>query len=197
MERGLSHPVDVYPSMVVPAHLPLETGRVTCLTCHLVTAPVHPGSAHGPVQLATSDAGCADCHDPRSGRRADLHALLSRAHLRGRDEESVWPGALDVESETCMGCHDGAVATLASARGGSRSRLDPVLLIGGDHPIGGVQGPRGAGDNLVRPERLDPSVRLFDGRVGCGSCHSVYAEHDDLLVMSNQRSRLCLTCHDF
>jgi predicted CXXCH cytochrome family protein len=49
----------------------------------------------------------------------------------------------------------------------------------------------------LRPESaLDRRVRLFDRRVGCGSCHSPYAEGRALLVMSNVRSRLCLSCHE-
>jgi predicted CXXCH cytochrome family protein len=65
------------------------------------------------------------------------------------------------------------------------------------HPIGAEQHPRGPGDNLVHPNSLDPRIRLFDGRVGCGSCHSPYAREHALLVMSNDRSALCLSCHSF
>ncbi|MHC4317018.1 MAG: cytochrome c3 family protein [Planctomycetota bacterium] len=43
---------------------------------------------------------------------------------------------------------------------------------------------------------LDRRIRLFDNRVGCGSCHSPFADDEALLVMSNLRSRLCLSCHE-
>jgi predicted CXXCH cytochrome family protein len=40
-------------------------------------------------------------------------------------------------------------------------------------------------------------VRLPDGRIECVSCHDPHntAGIDKLLVMSNRRSALCLTCH--
>jgi predicted CXXCH cytochrome family protein len=42
---------------------------------------------------------------------------------------------------------------------------------------------------------MDPRIWLFEGRVGCGSCHSPFAGGEALLVMSNVGSRLCLSCH--
>ncbi|NNK62673.1 MAG: hypothetical protein HKO98_05620 [Gemmatimonadetes bacterium] len=51
-------------------------------------------------------------------------------------------------------------------------------------------------DGLRHPDLVDPRIRLFDGNLGCGSCHSVYAGEPGLLVMRNERSRLCTSCHD-
>src|ERR1035437_4380971 len=34
VDAGFTHPVDQIPSMQVPKGLPLEGGRVTCITCH-------------------------------------------------------------------------------------------------------------------------------------------------------------------
>jgi predicted CXXCH cytochrome family protein len=36
---------------------------------------------------------------------------------------------------------------------------------------------------------------LFDGNLGCGSCHSAYSKEPHLLVMNNRGSKLCLSCH--
>lgn len=44
---------------------------------------------------------------------------------------------------------------------------------------------------------LDTRVRLFDSNITCASCHSPYATQPALLVMSNQGSRLCLSCHQY
>jgi len=49
---------------------------------------------------------------------------------------------------------------------------------------------------LKPAEMLDERIRLFDSRVGCGTCHSLYSKRAALLVMSNSRSNLCLSCHD-
>lgn len=68
----------------------------------------------------------------------------------------------------------------------------------GEHPIG-VRMMAGRGNleegELRSPTSLDPRVRLFDGRVGCGSCHSIYAPGRNKLVMPNERSALCTACH--
>ena len=73
-----------------------------------------------------------------------------------------------------------------------------------DHPIGFAYNTAIAvsdGD-LALPDSsksVDAAqiVRLFDGRLECSSCHN---PHDnsigDFLVMSNDNSALCLTCHD-
>ncbi len=39
---------------------------------------------------------------------------------------------------------------------------------------------------------------LIDGRMECSSCHDVHDRngHAKLLVKSNARSALCVTCHD-
>jgi predicted CXXCH cytochrome family protein len=200
-EPAFSHPIDVRPSMAVPAHMPLEHGRMTCTTCHNV--------ALGSTGLLRGDASlgpgfCVQCHDSARGPSSDIHAFATdRAHLatsRDRPSGSAWRTMRpDDESATCLGCHDGATASAAQVRvpipgagPGPASRL-----LGEQHPIGVVQRVRGVGDTLRHPHEIDPLVRLFDGRVGCGSCHSPYAPNDHLLVMSNQRSQLCLSCHDF
>jgi len=36
---------------------------------------------------------------------------------------------------------------------------------------------------------------LFDGKVGCLSCHNPYGDKKYSLVMENKRSGLCLACH--
>lgn len=94
-----------------------------------------------------------------------------------------------------MGCHDGATAGDAGVHAGSRRTDSGVPK---EHPIGVVY--RSHHDQvdpvtLVDRRRLDARVRLFNETVGCGSCHSVYSKQDKLLVMSNQQSRLCLSCH--
>ena len=69
-----------------------------------------------------------------------------------------------------------------------------------EHPVGvryRRDAGRRSGSPLVPLDAVDPRIRLFDDRVGCGSCHSPYSTRDDQLVMSNERSRLCLSCHDF
>jgi predicted CXXCH cytochrome family protein len=208
----LSHPVGVSPpaSMAVPADLPLERGLVSCVTCHsgisedhatsLTRAPAFNATAHADASL------CLRCHDATGSSAREMHAAaLGRAHLpgshqgwaaRNASESAVLSSASS--STRCLTCHDGAMASDATARTGA-------VLLGMPsqgsqaHPVAveyRLTDP-GFGDGALRPESmLDPRVRLFDHRVECASCHSPYSSEPRLLVMSNQGSQLCLSCHD-
>ena len=105
-------------------------------------------------------------------------------------------------SLVCLGCHDGTVATsiltaahsmLAGVREGFAM---PDGFVWRDHPIGI---PYEHNPREYRPRSFVEAqgVRLPEGRIECISCHD---PHDALgipgmLVMSNRRSALCLTCH--
>lgn len=160
---------------------------------------------------------CAACHEKSGGTRIDAHGSgLRMAHL-GSDtgsarrrigaqdpgiepnrsgRASVGMGILDSESQACVSCHDGISASDAGshpfgARGSDRQGSS-------EHPVG-VRYPSTtaarAEVRLVERVRLDPRVRLFGSAIGCGSCHNPYSKQRDLLVMSNQGSKLCLSCH--
>lgn len=200
-----SHPVNVAPSMAVPGALPLSGGRIACTTCH------DPQAADGHTTRGVkgrtflrNDDGvtnlCTQCHtagdaktNPHGNSRVKAHASSSpRALSLSTTSRAV---SLDSESKDCLMCHDG---TLASDAGTHSSRA-MNFTSNSEHPIG-IQYPSrnnsASGDGQLKPIRsLDRRVRLFDQTIGCGSCHSVYSREKSLLVMSNQNSRLCLSCH--
>lgn len=197
-----SHPVGVTPSMDVPEQLPLDHGRVTCLTCHDVE--MNHAKASGPMLREVSGVGsiCQECHDsPGRDWRSAHGAGLEKAHLKpaGKslaDDIRESADGLDEESTTCVTCHDG---TFGGDAGGHRN-MSPVeeRTQRSDHSVGvEYRSRRSFGDDirLVEPMRLDKRVRLFGRTVGCGSCHSPYSNQSKLLVLSNQGSRLCLSCH--
>jgi predicted CXXCH cytochrome family protein len=211
-----SHPVGVAPSMSVPAGLPLVDGEIGCITCHDDrSAEAHLQARHNHSSLLRGPgegAGfCSQCHDPNSTLRRDMHALMvGRAHLRWPQErgradlplsEARAGAPFDPDSETCLGCHDGSVA-IDVGHGGSGAQFGPGgrrFDLPGSHPIGVEYSgdPSGRGGPPLKPaEMLDERIRLFDSRVGCGTCHSLYSRRPGLLVMSNSRSTLCLNCHD-
>jgi predicted CXXCH cytochrome family protein len=41
----------------------------------------------------------------------------------------------------------------------------------------------------------DSKIVLVNGKVTCVSCHNPYKNEDKRLVISNEGSRLCVTCH--
>jgi len=203
----LSHPVGPRPtatSGLVTSGLPLEAGGgVGCLTCHgdeLADHGLTGRPASGLHLRRTPGALCASCHTPLQGpQNGRDHALLGRrAHLAPSSDDGHGAVGLDRESRGCLGCHDGSTASAAAVHEGGRGRnlLGAARALSGEHPVGiEYDGLRGWQRGSLRPPSSLPSaVRLFDGRVGCGSCHSVYAPGPGLLVRQGDRN-LCLSCH--
>ena len=147
---------------------------------------------------------CSSCHSQMSGtlKEQSHWQFSSKAHL-----ESIGPnvssqntdlisGLLDPESQSCLSCHEGITATVSGGIGTSQhtGRLDIMA----NHPIGmsysGV-----ASANALKYNHLssvNPDIRLFDGKMGCGSCHSLYSDIKKNLVQDNTGSRLCFECHN-
>jgi predicted CXXCH cytochrome family protein len=185
----LSHPVDVSPSMAVPRDLPLLNGKVSCTSCH--NAPAGHGETRAARASVRGSAGglCAQCHKDKGDKNVGhFSSGALPAHLVRSGE--VMRGQADRESTACLACHDGAAAEDAGDIPGYRKSMH----LDGSHPIGVRYGER-RDISLVDRDRLDRRVRLFGQEIGCGSCHSPYSKVDKLLVISNLKSRLCLSCH--
>lgn len=201
------HPIALAPrDATIPASWPLDdAGRLGCHTCHERCGREVPGAevlgrVRGLRGSASGTAFCVECHDgmgvfgddrlldSATGGHA---ALIGRVHPAA-DSRAI--GALDGTTRRCLACHDGTVASAAeypiagAPTIGERDR---------SHPIGITYPPRrGRGpDDYAQPAGLHPRMALPGGRVGCLACHDLYSRQDDLLVMSNRMSRLCLTCH--
>lgn len=199
--EGTSHPVNVLASGPTPHDLPLQAGRITCLTCHEDRAREDHSRTNGrgdPMLRRDPDSEglCMSCHT-NSSRASDAHAIGVRsAHGGPRDSRAARTSfGMDSESHTCISCHDGSAAMDAGGHTMMRMGFGSAV----EHPIGVELVTRNAGTpsevRFVSPQSRDPRVRLYDGKVGCGSCHSVYSALEDHLVVENTQSRLCLSCH--
>lgn len=200
-EQELSHPVDRKPSMSVPASMPLDwKGEITCLTCHTAHRPGH-GNFHLTV-AASGEGFCVICHGDMDEQ---LHKVsVGSAHI-GETSTKKYVGwepneeELDELSLRCLACHDAVTAkdSLVENLSLRRELFHNSNTIGVSHPIGvsyfeARRKYRGA----YRPiEKLPKEIKLFDGNVGCASCHNPYSKRHDELVMSNDGSALCLGCH--
>ncbi len=49
--------------------------------------------------------------------------------------------------------------------------------------------------NMTPIGLLDERLRLFDGKVGCGTCHDMYSSEPKKLTVSDSGSNLCILCH--
>lgn len=190
--RELSHPVDFYPERILPEDLPLVERRLSCITCHYV----HPSSspAAGNYLLRRPGTGvpfCSVCHGISANNN---HTVFETAHLSSYRETEL-ASTVDLLSLQCVECHD--------------RYLDPRDKQGIERWMGGVGGrtthPVGISldkatgrkpNGFHSKSSLPPAVRLFNGKVGCGSCHNIYSKERNMLSQSNLGSSLCLECHN-
>ena len=197
----LSHPVDMKPSMKIPSDFLLDRkGNLTCNSCHTT----HKGS-YGKYHLRVASIGepfCITCHQSLS-EGAELHrSTIGSAHMAGSVQSRYWPGSiggyLDEVSIRCLICHDAVFATESLVGTAVQAgEYDHGGNIGLSHPVGvsyreATVKYKGAYRKI---EKLPQEIRLFDGFVGCGSCHNPYGRRHFELVMSNEGSALCFACH--
>lgn len=198
--RELSHPVDVLPKDPVPVNLPLDwKGEITCVTCHTAHQP-----GHGGHHLRVSAKGPGLCNMCHGNVEEKMHKTFgATAHLKSESIGRTAPDSTGVEldelSIQCLSCHDSMLAREALVE----SR-EVVLgyhennLIGVSHPIGVSysEARRKYGNAYKDIKTLPKELRLFDGNIGCGTCHNPYSKRHFELAMSNEVSALCLACHD-
>lgn len=199
MDPGLSHPSHVTSTREIPPEFPLDwAGRLVCTTCHYTHREGHSDKTG--YMIRTESIGrqlCERCHPDLGSRGGGKHAAsFNRTHLDAALAVNARSG-LDRVSLECLGCHDGTIAKMKSAPVARSGSMWEHSSIGLSHPIGVDYPPRSAGRTKYRArEAVDPRIRFFDGKLGCCSCHEAFFNEKHGLVMSNNRSALCLECHD-
>jgi predicted CXXCH cytochrome family protein len=182
----------------------------------IVNSP-HNLSASGPgaVRAASEAQVCIFCHTPHNA--TPVQPLWNRSmpvsayKTYTSNSLKALPGQPTGSSKLCLSCHDGTIAL-----GSVHSRRQPIAMAGGittipagrsnlgtdlsdDHPISFVYDATLATSNpkVKDPSMLPPHVRLDgDKNLQCTTCHDSHNNrYGDFLVMSNQNSELCNTCH--
>lgn len=177
----------------------------------------HDFSANGYAQGEI----CIVCHAPH-----DTDTSVADAPLWDHDLTTGGAGFTPYSSATltatvgnpdgisllCLSCHDGTVA-IDSFGGNTGSTFvtgtaNKGTDLSDDHPISFTYD---AGLATADGELHDPTTQssglgstialdmLFNNQLECASCHDVHnsaGTANNLLVMSNANSALCLTCHD-
>lgn len=147
---------------------------------------------------------CLPCHTP--------HITAAQAPLLVRRPAATQPtrpyatraGELNAASLVCLSCHDGTVARDVYA--GTHAMSWSELAAGGiapgrtrltNHPVGTLYPDGQRGYNSSAAVTSDGRIRLPDGRIQCTTCHDPHNtnRYPGMLVVSNDRSRLCLACH--
>ncbi|MCF6169192.1 cytochrome c3 family protein [Lutibacter sp.] len=181
------------------------------------------GSAHDFSGDNWNNTGeiCVVCHTPHNAATMQeaplwnhevtttVFTLYTNATSPSFDATASQP---DGSSKLCLSCHDGTVAM--DNFGGRTNGAD--LLTGNknlgtdlsnDHPVsfvydaalattdGGLFDPTSTNSGLGGTINSD---LLLANKLQCSSCHDVHngSGLNDLLVVSNTASALCLTCHN-
>ena len=207
----LNHPVGIRPRGTVPADMPLDSDlQITCMTCHdkpgsLYDSNDTDGERERFLRIPAGIIFCSSCHSKMGGTfvKQSHWQFSTRAHLiskKTRFAESANSGQffsdIDPESLSCLSCHDNITVTIPPRNETSKQRKRRWQRMS-DHPIGmeyrDVAMRRVGGYNFPL---FGDRVRLFKGKLGCGSCHSLYAKTKHNLVDRNDRGILCRRCHN-
>ena len=192
LEKAQPHPVDIFPNMLVPDDMPLVNGKLGCITCHFF----HPFSDRHKNRSGNllrrpgkGDFFCGACH------RIDVkgHVVFENIH---RDSEclSTISSSLDTYTLQCVECHDRYLdKSFGTDAAGGPSRFNRRS----NHPVGVSYEQISARNPLKfnHSYSLPRTIRLFNGKIGCGTCHNAFSKEKSMLVMNNWRSQLCLKCH--
>jgi len=201
----MSHPLGVKPTFELPSDMPLDwKGELTCSTCHIMHSLDDNHFLFGNKFLRRNSTGkdfCLECHQNNflSNRSMGHSVAQNGAHYTPLDSPRD-DNTIDESSTSCLTCHDGSLAKDEGS--GIVERSAGIWRHGGatnrsSHPLG-VSYSRAFMDKpraYRQMATLPATVRLPEGNVECVSCHNLYSQNEYLLTVSNERSRLCLTCH--
>lgn len=149
---------------------------------------------------------CTACHTPHiTNAQAPLLVRRPAATQPARSYKTA-VGDLNEASLICLSCHDGVIAPDVYAGSHaiqwydlSTGGVDPGKTRMTSHPIGVPYPPRSAdtGYHSAQAAVQKGKVRFYDGRIQCTTCHDPHntGRHKGMLWTSNERSRLCLSCH--
>ena len=193
LEHSQPHPVDISTNILLPDDMPLVNGKLGCITCHFF----HPFSDKYKNRsgnlLRRPGRGavfCVACHQINEKD----HTAFENIHRDSYRRLSVGNSRLDMYTLQCVECHDKYLdRSFGSFAGGGPNPISGLS----SHPVG-VSLERIAAKKPRRfnfPHTLPGEIRLFNGKIGCGTCHNAFSKEKSMLVMNNWRSRLCLKCH--
>lgn len=124
------------------------------------------------------------------------HLISKKARFAKSTNSGQFFGNIDPESLSCLSCHDNITITIPPRNETSKQRKRRWQRMS-DHPIGmeymDVALRRIGGYKFPL---LDDRVRFFKGKLGCWSCHSLYAKTKHNLVYRNEGGILCRRCHN-
>lgn len=183
-------------------------GAVLAMYSTSVPASIQ-GSPHD-LSAVSGGAACSFCHTPHGALPGTplwshrLSTAVYKIYESSSLEANV--GQPTGSSKLCLSCHDGTVALAETVTGASGSTyISPGSAnlgtdLSDDHPISFVYSSAlSAQDPQLRAPLALPEALQLDrsGELQCTTCHDAHDNRfGDFLVMSNERSQMCVSCHD-
>lgn len=198
MTKGNSHPSETVPSMQIPAGFSLDwQGRITCATCH---DPHVEDLSSNPAMLRGRVAGkefCTQCHQDYLFEPERHLAISGTAHTKRWTPPTAdaLNRLLDAASIECIACHEGSIGPAVSYHlAGQKGLTFQGRSL--THPVGVDYAAAALANRELRSiDDLSQLISLYEGKVGCTSCHNPFSTEADMLVFNNRGSALCLECH--
>lgn len=181
-----------------------------------ITTTKHNLSSGGPgtVKATSEDEICIFCHTAHNTN--PLKPLWNRNDpgsnytIYGSTTLKALPGQPSGSSILCLSCHDGTIAlgevlsrstviSFASTINMPVGNSNLTTNLQNDHPISFTYDVALATLNgqLKNPSTLPSQVKLENNQLQCTSCHDPHINTTTkFLVVSNQNSALCITCHN-
>lgn len=95
----------------------------------------------------------------------------------------------DANPNSCLVCHDGQIGPAVHS-------CNVECGFGGSHSISKEYPPRMQESSYASVGSLqEKGIRLYNGKVGCASCHDLKKTTEYHLVVDNGGSDLCFSCH--
>ena len=162
---------------------------------------------------------CRPCHTPQNASASFAavlwnHDLSTSAYtVYSSPTLNASTGQPRGVSKACLSCHDGTVALDSFAGSvGTKTMIGRANLgtdLGNDHPVsftyndtlaaadGELHSPTTQSSGLGNTIAADMLFGSDNTQLECASCHDVHngTNQEFLLVKSNARSALCMTCH--
>lgn len=126
----------------------------------------------------------------------DTNIKVGGAYSKSFNEPAT---GIDRLSNDCLSCHDGVMAQSFNLRiknnpGNGVMGLEDII---GGHPVGMEYDRYASVDTKgYRSDvRFSREMVFAEGKVGCLTCHNPLNKDKGHLVMKNERSELCFSCH--
>ncbi len=149
----------------------------------------------GPSMVRTkSDRNCHICHMAQNKK---IILPPRSPDIQGQNFQPAKHADICLEinsSKACLSCHDGTIGRDQAISFGEEAKNAASIDLGRSHPVSVDYNASFSRKrrNLRHPSTLSSDIRLFNGKVECGTCHDIHASFH----LRTSKRVLCTSCHN-